>query len=286
MGWFNKNFTLKTKPDESVDIAGSKFTVDASKGKVTETVTLNAATGNEIAHTLSYTTNKASSGNDTGLKIAMTDTASPGTSLPLDVQVGGATKFSVNQAGNTTVAGTLDVTSTVTFTATKSDGIAFIPAVEAYTLYAGTTPWTRVLIRAAAGDWGVQQTSGNNDNTMQIAFPIGKALRRTTASKGIKITGFKVAHSITNAQDLGAGTVTLNKTVYSTSANAVTDMPVTGALSVTKNASYLDAFAVTTPYWMVDANSDFVIDIAIAATTATCVWKVYGVYVTYEIATY
>jgi hypothetical protein len=50
-------------------------------------------------HSISYTTNKATSGNDTGLLIAMTDTASPGTSLPLDIQVGGVSKFSVDSAG-------------------------------------------------------------------------------------------------------------------------------------------------------------------------------------------
>jgi len=48
-------------------------------------VQLVAASGNEIAYTLDYTTNKAA-GNDTGLLIKMTDTASPGTSLMFDLQ--------------------------------------------------------------------------------------------------------------------------------------------------------------------------------------------------------
>ena len=61
-------------------------------------VVLDHAINNEVGLSLSYTTSKAA-GNDTGLLIAMTDTASPGTSLPLDVQVGGSSILSVTEAG-------------------------------------------------------------------------------------------------------------------------------------------------------------------------------------------
>lgn len=62
-------------------------------------VTLNDATGNEVAFEISYTVNKATSGNDTGLLVNMTDTASPGTSYLIDAQVGGTSKFSVSNEG-------------------------------------------------------------------------------------------------------------------------------------------------------------------------------------------
>jgi hypothetical protein len=65
---------------------------------------LAAATGNEVAARIDYTVNKSSSGNDTGLLISMTDTASPGTSLLIDAQVGGASKFSVSNTGALKVA--------------------------------------------------------------------------------------------------------------------------------------------------------------------------------------
>lgn len=65
---------------------------------------LAAATGNETAYTLAYTTNKATSGNDTGLLISMTDTASPGTSLPLNIQVGGVSKASIDNVGKLNLA--------------------------------------------------------------------------------------------------------------------------------------------------------------------------------------
>lgn len=65
-----------------------------------DALSLSAATGNEVAFTLAYTTNKATSGNDTGLLISMTDTASPGTSKPFDIQVGGSSKFYVTESGD------------------------------------------------------------------------------------------------------------------------------------------------------------------------------------------
>jgi hypothetical protein len=60
--------------------------------------TLSADTGNEIAYQLNYTTNKAA-GNDTGLLINMTDTASPGTSYMLDVQQNSGSRFRIRNTG-------------------------------------------------------------------------------------------------------------------------------------------------------------------------------------------
>jgi len=61
---------------------------------------LSAATGNEVAYQLNYTTNKTISGNDTGLLINQTDTVSPGISNLIDAQVGNVSKFSVDNLGN------------------------------------------------------------------------------------------------------------------------------------------------------------------------------------------
>jgi len=64
-----------------------------ASGKVTQTATLTAATGDEVAYSLSYTTNKLTSGDDTGLLITHTDTASPGTSYLINAKVGSTQKF-------------------------------------------------------------------------------------------------------------------------------------------------------------------------------------------------
>lgn len=79
----------------------------APTSRIHGVTTLSAATGNEIAYQLNYTTNKATSGNDTGLLINQTDTASPGTSYLIDAQVGGVSKFKVDNTGNQTNVGTM-----------------------------------------------------------------------------------------------------------------------------------------------------------------------------------
>jgi len=73
-------------------------TLASTLGNATFTTSLTAASGNEIAFALNYTTNKAA-GNDTGLVVNQTDTASPGTSLLADFQVAGVSKFNINNLG-------------------------------------------------------------------------------------------------------------------------------------------------------------------------------------------
>ena len=79
---------------------GGAFSADGDT-QITPTtaIVLDQATGNEIGVDISYTVNKATSGNDTGLRVSMTDTASPGTSFLIDGQVGGSTVFSINELG-------------------------------------------------------------------------------------------------------------------------------------------------------------------------------------------
>ena len=81
----------------------SELTYNDSTGLLSYQPTLDEATGNEIALNLSYTVNKATSGNDTGLLINQTDTASPGTSYLLDLQVGGTSQFNVANDGDVTI---------------------------------------------------------------------------------------------------------------------------------------------------------------------------------------
>lgn len=68
--------------------------------------TLDAATGNEEAFRINYTVNKATSGNDTGLVINQTDTASPGTSNILDLRVANVSVFTVDTTGTVTTGDT------------------------------------------------------------------------------------------------------------------------------------------------------------------------------------
>ena len=85
--------TLQQAAIDAVAAGGGAFDADANTLITPSTpIVLGQATGDEAALTLDYTTNKATSGNDTGLLINMTDTLSPGTSSLMDLQVGGVSK--------------------------------------------------------------------------------------------------------------------------------------------------------------------------------------------------
>lgn len=60
---------------------------------------LGQATGDEVAYSFNYETNKDTSGNDYGLVVNQTDTASPGSSYLLDCQVGSVSKLLVDNLG-------------------------------------------------------------------------------------------------------------------------------------------------------------------------------------------
>jgi len=65
-------------------------------------ISLTDATGAEIAYDYQYIVNKAA-GDDTGFRLNMTDTASPGLGLLMDLQKDSVSKFKVALSGNTTV---------------------------------------------------------------------------------------------------------------------------------------------------------------------------------------
>ena len=62
-------------------------------------VTLSDATGNEVAFDIQGTVNKATSGNDTILRVNQTDTLSPGVSLLADFQAGGVSFVNLGNTG-------------------------------------------------------------------------------------------------------------------------------------------------------------------------------------------
>lgn len=70
---------------------------------ITANVILDDATGDEVAFALNYTTNKATSGADTGFQMTMTDTLSPGTSLFADYRLGAVTLFDWGIDGSFTI---------------------------------------------------------------------------------------------------------------------------------------------------------------------------------------
>jgi hypothetical protein len=75
-------------------------------GLITWNQTLNDATGDEVAFTITPTIDKLTSGNYTGLLLDVTETAAPGTDNRLiDLKVGGSSKFVVDNSGRLGIGG-------------------------------------------------------------------------------------------------------------------------------------------------------------------------------------
>jgi len=97
----NANGTSATALMTLLDTGELGIGTSSPTSRIHGVTTLSAATGDEVAYRLEYTTNKATSGNDTGLVLNMTDTASPGTSKLLDLTINGTiSRFTVHNSGN------------------------------------------------------------------------------------------------------------------------------------------------------------------------------------------
>lgn len=99
-----------------VDVAGGSDVlpiVDLSAGE-TKKITAYALVGAGVDGMTATWNNVATTFN--GIKLNVTDTASGASSNLMDLQVGATSKFTVSKAGNTSIAGTLAVTSTSSFT--------------------------------------------------------------------------------------------------------------------------------------------------------------------------
>lgn len=88
-------------------LTADKITGNTSGKALRFLKTLELPIAHEVAFRFDYTVNKATSGNDTGLLVNMTDTASPGTSKLFDFQAAGASAASLSSGGILTLASSI-----------------------------------------------------------------------------------------------------------------------------------------------------------------------------------
>lgn len=170
-------------------------------GYLFPSVLLDDATGNQTAWSFIYEVNKAA-GNDTGILINMTDTASPGTSLLIDAQVGGVSKFRVDTTGTGTFAGGLNVGAgtiqpisnnvTLSLNTTKT----FSAANNAIKMLGGAVSNTTGQFNGVAILPTYNQTSGDASNTdlliNRTETSVGSGLQRLLQLKTGGVTKFEV----------------------------------------------------------------------------------------------
>lgn len=203
---------------------------------IVSNVTLSAPTGNEVAYTFDYTTNKATSGNDTGVLIRMTDTASPGTSYLIQGQKGGTDVFYSKDNGSTYTSGSFNTPGDVLATRfySYSNNVPLI----LFGNWSSTSTGTAVNITSygtktnSSGQWNTLVTrstysqTGTSSNTdflidrVETAVGSGKQLFADFQKGSSTYFSVDTAGTTTSLGGLyTSGTVTANKTSLSGGSN-------------------------------------------------------------------
>ncbi|MDP2587718.1 MAG: hypothetical protein Q8P33_03015, partial [bacterium] len=149
--------------------------------QITQTAVLDAATGDETAFTINYTTNKATSGNDYGLRIVNTDTASPGTSYLMRMYSGGTAdgneRLSLTNTGRLTVKDSVFAGASVQISATGA--FSWKTGATARSVIWSDADGNIRLTDSAFTDFGLLQFGGTT-----ASFP---AIKRNSAAIELRL---------------------------------------------------------------------------------------------------
>jgi len=179
----NARVGINITPTVSLDIVG-KFLITAS---------LVAASGVEYASRIAYTVNKAA-GDDYGLRIEMTDTASPGTSKPLAVAVGGNDVAWIALDGSLVLANAAG--PTILNEAASTTNPTLIPNRVDLTTGIGWNTGTLVI---NASSKAVVSANTTRTEIVGTDFPSLRVIRDTTATSANQVSMFLVARSTGDA---------------------------------------------------------------------------------------
>ena len=206
----------------------------ASSYSLTGAVTKNTATGNEVAYDLAATINKATSGNYTGLKLNITETAAPGSADKLlDLLVGDTSRLQVYNGTNSANYGLLSVGpatwdgSTSGYFAGSSSGTLI--AGNAASGFAGNlldlqiagTSVFKVDANGNVTQTGTTTSVGNLDMQNYLILNIGNASTDFTSGGGLTLAGALAANGSTTLGDASGDSLTINAATLSL-ANAST----------------------------------------------------------------
>jgi Chaperone of endosialidase len=162
----------------------------------------------------------------TGIKENITSTASAAGSLLMDLQVGGASKFNIDKSGNTTIAGTLNVTGAITGTVTGHSSLDLAIANNLSDLNSASTARTNL---------GLGTMATQNANIVNIT---GGSINGTIGGSSISSGAF--------TSTTATGTVSASSFVLSGTTTAITHglyYPTTNTIGVSANSLDVARFA-------------------------------------------
>ena len=159
----------------------TQITTNTNGNHVIDSI-LDVATGDEIGLTVSRTVNKATSGDDTGVLIDMTDTASPGVSSALVCATGGTVFLQAELGGKIKIGGTANHASTsgtnhlsifdgTPPVGTLANGVSFYSSSgEAFVIDAGGTATQLSSHDPETQEWIHHSRKGRNGKHLRIAM--------------------------------------------------------------------------------------------------------------------
>jgi hypothetical protein len=279
----NSNVAITANGNVTINaVGGSRIVATATGANVSGylNIALGSITAVQPVISKSVTWNNASV-TFTALSTSITDTASAAGSNIADWQVGGSSKFSVNKAGNTSVAGTMNVTGNANVgnlgTATAIITTGNITTVNSGLVQNGTSNlsivgggnisasvggtanvavWTTTgVVLANANVTGYANIGGNaNVGNLGTATIIATTANLTTINSGLlqNSTSNVTVTSAGNVSVFVAGNVTARAIFTSTGANIAGTANITGNANVGNlgTAQVLASANITSPQFI------------------------------------
>ena len=215
--------TLGTNEFRITDGSTNRFVVDSFSGNV-DIVTPALSTADTVLN-ISSTWNNAGSKFD-AIKVNVTNTASANTSLLLDLQVGGASKFKVGLDGTVTTPGDLDLTGDVTIGGDLAVNGGDITSTSATFNLLNTAGCTTVNAFTNAGTLQIGKTSGTAtvNNPTVVGSQTTQNLWNTVATTVNFAGAANIINMGTSVTTLDLGHIRIKGNTISTDSNSATEL--------------------------------------------------------------
>ena len=213
--------TVGTNEFKISDGSTDRFVVDSFSGAVD--ITTPALSAADTVLNIVSTWNNGSNKFD-AIKANITNTASAATSLLLDLQVGGASKFKVGLDGTVTTPGDLDLTGDVTIGGDLAVNGGDITSTSA--TFNLLNQSTTVNAFTNAGTLNIGKTSGTAtiNNPTVVGTQTTQNLWNTTATTVNAFGAANIINMGTNATRLDLGYIRIKGNVISTDSNSATEL--------------------------------------------------------------
>ena len=214
--------TVGTNEFKISDGSTDRFVVDSFSGAVD--ITTPALSAADTVLNIASTWNNGSNKFD-AIKANITNTASAATSLLLDLQVGGASKFKVGLDGTVTTPGDLDLTGDVTIGGDLAvNGGDITTTAATFNLLEANATTVNAFGAATAIDIGATSGTATINNPTVVGTQTTQNLWNTTATTVNFAGAANIINMGTNATTLDLGYIRIKGNTISTDSNSATEL--------------------------------------------------------------